>query len=299
MLQKYEKPRENGNLLPVFREHFKTTSKIVKDKSNRVGLHAKIAESLPVFCKDSTTSRRSQIFLSVAALEYLGKVRDTDKSGGAKRIYSRFVEAKNRKRNEGTNDSSMIGAVLPGCGSVKIQRASVEDALCIKRNRIFRLFSESGPADDSFRPCDPKTFVSPNALHLFLLGEKVFHLVVGDDALFEDVCTGFVGFHHFDTFGELFARTGFQRCDYFLCHGSSLFNFSVNGYPLENRIVLLALHSVGRVFLVLGRDVPRHAGQTAFLLFRAFENHLDPIAFLCHFGFCLRINTAIWERRPL
>ena len=54
MLQKYEKPRENGNLLPVFREHFKTTSKIVKDKSNRVGLHAKIAESLPVFCKDST-----------------------------------------------------------------------------------------------------------------------------------------------------------------------------------------------------------------------------------------------------
>ena len=79
MLQKYEKPRENGNLLPVFREHFKTTSKIVKDKSNRVGLHAKIAESLPVFCKDSTTSRRSQIFLSVAALEYLVKVRDTDK----------------------------------------------------------------------------------------------------------------------------------------------------------------------------------------------------------------------------
>lgn len=33
MLQKYEKPRENGNLLPVFREHFKTTSKIVKDKA--------------------------------------------------------------------------------------------------------------------------------------------------------------------------------------------------------------------------------------------------------------------------
>lgn len=174
MLQKYEKPRENGNLLPVFREHFKTTSKIVKDKSNRVGLHAKIAESLPVFCKDSTTSRRSQIFLSVAALEYLGKVRDTDKSGGAKRIYSRFVEAKNRKRNEGTNDSSMIGAVLPGCGSVKIQRASVEDALCIKRNRIFRLFSESGPADDSFRPCDPKTFVSPNAFIYFFSAKKSF-----------------------------------------------------------------------------------------------------------------------------
>jgi hypothetical protein len=283
MLQKYEKPRENGNLLPVFREHFKTTSKIVKDKSNRVGLHAKIAESLPVFCKDSTTSRRSQIFLSVAALEYLGKVRDTDKSGGAKRIYSRFVEAKNRKRNEGTNDSSMIGAVLPGCGSVKIQRASVEDALCIKRNRIFRLFSESGPADDSFRPCDPKTFVSPNALHLFLLGEKVFHLVVGDDALFEDVCTGFVGFHHFDTFGELFARTGFQRCDYFLCHiALKLFDFTMNGHLLQERIVLLALQTVGGVFLVLGRDVAGHSRNTASFLFRAFENHLHSVAFLCH-----------------
>ena len=94
MLQKYEKPRENGNLLPVFREHFKTTSKIVKDKSNRVGLHAKIAESLPVFCKDSTTSRRSQIFLSVAALEYLGKVRDTDKSG----VQSEFIPVLSRRR---------------------------------------------------------------------------------------------------------------------------------------------------------------------------------------------------------
>ena len=62
MLQKYEKPRENGNLLPVFREHFKTTSKIVKDKSNRVGLHAKIAESLPVFCKDSQSREDTKIY---------------------------------------------------------------------------------------------------------------------------------------------------------------------------------------------------------------------------------------------
>ena len=59
MLQKYEKPRENGNLLPVFREHFKTTSKIVKDKSNRVGLHAKIAEPPPIFRKDSESRQKT------------------------------------------------------------------------------------------------------------------------------------------------------------------------------------------------------------------------------------------------
>jgi len=137
------------------------------------------------------------------------------------------------------------------------------------------------------------------AIRLFLGREEILYLLVGNDLGLEGVCAGLVGFHHLNTLRECFTGSGFQRCDYFLCHGSSLFNFSVNGYPLENRIVLLALHSVGRVFLVLGRDVPRHAGQTAFLLFRAFENHLDPIAFLCHFGFCLGINTAIWERRPL
>ena len=84
MLQKYEKPRENGNLLPVFREHFKTTSKIVKDKSNRVGLHAKIAESLPVFCKDSTTSRRSQIFFERCCIGVFRE--DTDQ-----RVQSEFI----------------------------------------------------------------------------------------------------------------------------------------------------------------------------------------------------------------
>ena len=61
------KSREKTGTCCQFSENilFKTTSKIVKDKSNRVGLHAKIAESPPVFCKDSTTSWRSQIFLSV------------------------------------------------------------------------------------------------------------------------------------------------------------------------------------------------------------------------------------------
>ena len=36
--------------------------------------------------KDSTTSRRSQIFMRVAALEYLGKVEDTDQ-----RVQSEFI----------------------------------------------------------------------------------------------------------------------------------------------------------------------------------------------------------------
>ena len=46
--------------------------------------------------KDSTTSWRSQIFMSVVALEYLGKVEDTDQSG-ARRIYSHLVVVKQLK----------------------------------------------------------------------------------------------------------------------------------------------------------------------------------------------------------
>lgn len=94
---------------------------------------------------------------------------------------------------------------------------------------------------------------------------------------------GFVGFHHFDTFGELFARTGFQRCDYFLCHiALKLFDFTMNGHLLQERVVFLALQTVGGVFLVLGRDVAGHSRNTASFLFRAFENHLHSVAFLCH-----------------
>ncbi len=78
-------------------------------------------------------------------------------------------------------------------------------------------------------------------------------------------------------------RTGFQRCDYFLCHiALKLFDFTMNGHLLQERVVFLALQTVGGVFLVLGRDVAGHSRNTASFLFRAFENHLHSVAFLCH-----------------
>ena len=66
---------------------------------------------------------------------------------------------------------------------------------------------------------------------------------------------------------QLFARTGFQRCDYFLCHiALKLFDFTMNGHLLQERVVFLALQTVGGVFLVLGRDVAGHSRNTASFL---------------------------------
>ena len=52
---------------------------------------------------------------------------------------------------------------------------------------------------------------------------------------------------------------------------------------LHERIVLLPLDTGGRIFPVLGRNIPGHAGHTAVFLLGAFQNNLDSIgAFLCH-----------------
>ena len=55
-------------------------------------------------------------------------------------------------------------------------------------------------------------------------------------------------------------------------------------HPLEIRIVFPAFEPFGRVLLVLGRDVPRHARYPALFLLRALQNYLDAVAFsfLCH-----------------
>lgn len=52
-----------------------------------------------------------------------------------------------------------------------------------------------------------------------LLGEEIFYFFVGYDFGFEDVSSGFVGFHHLDAFGYVLAVcSGFERGDYLLCH---------------------------------------------------------------------------------
>ena len=68
----------------------------------------------------------------------------------------------------------------------------------------------------------PFVFKSATLKILFLLVEELFDLVVGNDALFEHVCSGLVRLDHLDALGELLTRAGFQCCDYFLCHKALL-----------------------------------------------------------------------------
>ena len=53
---------------------------------------------------------------------------------------------------------------------------------------------------------------------------------------------------------------------------------------LEEGVVLPALETLGRILLVLGSDVPAHAGNTALSLLCALEDDLHPVTFrfLCH-----------------
>ena len=61
-----------------------------------------------------------------------------------------------------------------------------------------------------------------------------------------------------------------------------LFDFLVNGDLVEIRIVFLHLETVGSVLLVLGGDIAGDTGNTALLLFGAFQNDLHSVTFLCH-----------------
>ena len=56
----------------------------------------------------------------------------------------------------------------------------------------------------------------------------------------------------------------------------------MNGDLLQERIVLFTLQTVGGVLFVFRRDVTGHSRNSALFLFGAFENDLNPVAFLCH-----------------
>ena len=61
-----------------------------------------------------------------------------------------------------------------------------------------------------------------------------------------------------------------------------LLDFLVNSYLLHNGVVLLQLHTGSGIFTVLGSDVTGSAWQTRILVFGAFHNYLNPVAFLSH-----------------
>ena len=127
--------------------------------------------------------------------------------------------------------------------------------------------------------------------------EEILNLFVGNDLGLECVSAGLFGFNHLNTLGKRFTSAGFECCDYFLCHDSTLFDFAVNGYSFQDRVVLLAFHPVGGVLFVLGGDVARHARHPALFLFDALEDHLHPVTFFCHDVSGLLINTLSGVRQ--
>ena len=65
----------------------------------------------------------------------------------------------------------------------------------------------------------------------------------------------------------------------------------MNRVPLQDRVVFLQLEPFGRILPVLGRDVPAHPGHSTILVFRALEDYLYPVAFLCHILPFLRLSN--------
>lgn len=127
------------------------------------------------------------------------------------------------------------------------------------------------------------------------LQEKLFlqvllNFVVLNHALLKHVGTSLGRTDHLDHLAEIATFTSLERCNYFLCHILNvLFNFFVNSYFLQVRVVLLELQTLGCVLAVLGGNVARHSGNTTCLLLSAFEDNLNAISFsfLCHSRFVL------------
>ena len=65
---------------------------------------------------------------------------------------------------------------------------------------------------------------------------------------------------------------------------SGLFNFAVGRHLTHDGVVFFQLQTIRRVFAVFFGHVTGRAGQAAVFVLRAFQNHLDAVAFtfLCH-----------------
>lgn len=59
-----------------------------------------------------------------------------------------------------------------------------------------------------------------------------------------------------------------------------LLDFAVNGFLLQNRVVLHQFQTVGCVFAILLRDIAGSAGHAGGFVLRAFHNDHDAVPFL-------------------
>lgn len=61
-----------------------------------------------------------------------------------------------------------------------------------------------------------------------------------------------------------------------------LLNFFVNSYFLQDWVVFFQLQPFRGVLFVFSADIAACASHTACFMLCAFQNHLHPVAFLCH-----------------
>ena len=61
-----------------------------------------------------------------------------------------------------------------------------------------------------------------------------------------------------------------------------LFYFTMNSYPLKNRIVLATFKPIRGVFLILCSYIPGSSRHSAFLVLSTFKYDLNPVTLLSH-----------------
>ena len=119
-----------------------------------------------------------------------------------------------------------------------------------------------------------------NCQHDDLLTQEFLDLVLMYDRLLKGIGTCFGAAYGLDHFGPVLGFScsllvfGLDSCFCLLCHG--LFDFLVNSYFLQDRVVFLQLETLGRILLVLGGDVATGAGHTGGFMLRALQDHLHP-----------------------
>lgn len=56
----------------------------------------------------------------------------------------------------------------------------------------------------------------------------------------------------------------------------------MNGNFFQCWVVLLQFDALGCILFVLGSDVAAGTGEAGSFVLGTFENHLNPVSFLCH-----------------
>lgn len=56
----------------------------------------------------------------------------------------------------------------------------------------------------------------------------------------------------------------------------------MNSYFFQSRVVFFQLDALGGVLFIFGGNVAAGTGEAGCFVLGTFENHLNPVSFLCH-----------------